>query len=189
MTISYSAEVPNGSAFGCFWKILWKWVLTSTFNLTRQASKYLIFEEEDISSQLNGDWEFLTLSIVAVWREAKEECLKYAREDWFFHIYLLIQKLSNSHQLVQFYTSLHSIIFFFRGFACAFCFHIDVFSCSPERFFFCANKEEKNWIEFHDVWKISNYCFLFICLGPLVTFYLAMMLVTHKPMFNSRLHC
>ncbi|XP_070497388.1 bestrophin-2 isoform X2 [Chironomus tepperi] len=25
MTISYSAEVPNGSAFGCFWKILWKW--------------------------------------------------------------------------------------------------------------------------------------------------------------------
>ncbi|XP_062544148.1 bestrophin-2 isoform X2 [Armigeres subalbatus] len=25
MTISYSAEVPNGSNFGCFWRILWKW--------------------------------------------------------------------------------------------------------------------------------------------------------------------
>ncbi|KAL9700556.1 hypothetical protein quinque_003997 [Culex quinquefasciatus] len=24
MTISYSAEVPNGSNFGCFWRILWK---------------------------------------------------------------------------------------------------------------------------------------------------------------------
>ncbi|CAO1321326.1 unnamed protein product [Diamesa serratosioi] len=25
MTVSYSGEVPNGSSFGCFWKILWKW--------------------------------------------------------------------------------------------------------------------------------------------------------------------
>ncbi|XP_044732473.1 bestrophin-2 [Chrysoperla carnea] len=25
MTISYTGEVPNGSSFGCFWKILWKW--------------------------------------------------------------------------------------------------------------------------------------------------------------------
>lgn len=25
MTVSYAGEVPNGSSFGCFWKILWKW--------------------------------------------------------------------------------------------------------------------------------------------------------------------
>ncbi|XP_017957670.1 bestrophin homolog 14 isoform X2 [Drosophila navojoa] len=25
MTVSYAGEVPNGSNFGCFWKILWKW--------------------------------------------------------------------------------------------------------------------------------------------------------------------
>ncbi|XP_049313117.1 bestrophin-2 isoform X3 [Bactrocera dorsalis] len=25
MTVSYAGEVPNGSSFGCFWRILWKW--------------------------------------------------------------------------------------------------------------------------------------------------------------------
>nr|XP_036220274.1 bestrophin-2 isoform X3 [Bactrocera oleae] len=25
MTVSYAGEVPNGSNFGCFWRILWKW--------------------------------------------------------------------------------------------------------------------------------------------------------------------
>lgn len=28
MTVSYAGEVPNGSSFGCFWRILWKWVET-----------------------------------------------------------------------------------------------------------------------------------------------------------------
>lgn len=26
MTVSYAGEVPNGSSFGVFWKILFKWV-------------------------------------------------------------------------------------------------------------------------------------------------------------------
>ncbi|KFB42683.1 AGAP004881-PA-like protein [Anopheles sinensis] len=42
MTVSYSAEVPNGSNFGVFWRILWKWRGSVYKAVWRELLAYLL---------------------------------------------------------------------------------------------------------------------------------------------------
>lgn len=79
MTISYASEVPNGSSFGCFWRILIKWVsplsprgLTlAYFNMLNECMRFFAVcaRRRHWSCQLAGSWQ--VRPVIGAWSLGK----------------------------------------------------------------------------------------------------------------------